>query len=257
MQTGHDGEFCYIHTHIHTTPSRLTFRNEYAGSTVPDKRQPWLVFHVVRLHAELNFSHHPPSSRQFCRSHNITRIPHIHRLSILTPIRLDLHVDHAQIIHARRRPVARRRVAIAQHGPEDIIHALIPVRLLRAAGVRREVEAHGAHVGAGGGGPDPGCVLHGWVGELVADGGYGFECAGGEVEVCVGVVVEALDGIRGGGCRLEDGDVAGVACGIGCGLSGGSAGVGHDGWRVQVDSSVDTRGTDFVFGIVGHSADVG
>lgn len=208
-------------------PSRLTCRSGQAGSTRPDRTLTVAHFSCGRSFMSDFSLHHPPSSRQFFRSHDIARIPYIYRLSSLTAIRLDLHVDHAQIIHTRRRPVARRRIAIAQHGPEDIIHALSPVRLLRAARERREVEAHGAHVGAGGGGPDPGCVSHGWVGEFVADGGYGFKGAGGVVEVCVGVVVEALDGVRGGGCRFEDSDVAGVACGIGCGLSGGSAGVGH------------------------------
>lgn len=153
--------------------------------------------------------------RQLARSHDIARIAHVHRLSILGLIRLRLHVHHRQVVHAFGYLIARGRIAIAEHRPEDLVDALGTVRLLRTAVVGREVKAHGAHVGRGSGRPDPRTVLDVWGGKFGTDGGDGFVGAGVEGEMGVGVVGEALDTVRSRGCRLYDGGVAGIAGRIG------------------------------------------
>ena len=153
----------------------------------------------------------PRLARQLPRSHDIARISHIHRLSILRFIRLSLHVHHAQIVHPLRLLIARGRITIARQRPEDLIHALCFVWLLRTAIVRRQVEAHVAYVGWSGRGPDPGSVLHSWVREHVTYCWDGLFGAGVEVDVGVGVVGEALDTVRSGALRINDRDVAGVS----------------------------------------------
>lgn len=82
--------------------------------------------------------------------------------------------------------------------------------------------------------------------------------AGGDGEVCVGEVVEALDSVGGWGCGVCDGGVAGVAGGVGRGLSGGAAGVvGGWGGGAGFDGGEDAGGADVVDGVVGVEADVG
>ncbi len=184
--------------------------------------------------------YHPRSTRQLARSHDIARISRIDRLSCLAPIRSNLDIHHAQIVHALRRLIARGRIAIAQHGPKDPLDALDLVRLLRTAVVGRQVETHVADIRCISRRPDPGRVLHGRVGELGADGGDGFGGAGAEVKVDAAVVGEALDAVGSGGWGVDDGGVAGVAGWVGGGLVEGSAGVtrGRGSGRV-VDSGVD------------------
>lgn len=111
--------------------------------------------------------------------------------------------------------MARGRIAIAQHWPENLTHTLFLIRLLRTAIVGRQVKAQVARIRRSGGRPDPGAVLNSWVGKLVTDGGYGFVGAGAEVNVGISVVGEALDTIRSGGLRFYDRDVASVAGWIG------------------------------------------
>ncbi len=200
----------------------------------------------------------PRLSRQLARSHDIARIANVHRLSILSRIRLRLHVHHPQVVHPLGHLVARGRIAIAQHRSEDPIHTLLLIGLRRTAIVGRQVKAHVAYVGWIGRGPDPGGVPHRWVGELVTDGRDGLVGAGADVDVSIAVVGEALDTVRSGAFRLYDGDVAGVAGRIGGWLSEGSARVAHgSGDRRVVDCSVEVRGIGIIVWIVGDEADVG